>query len=257
MLNTKQLFKFGTVPALYPLLSIHAPRAGCDRCRGYATHDAGLYFNPRTPCGVRLRAAESNNQHRHISIHAPRAGCDFLLRLVFQPLKLFQSTHPVRGATPKIDTDRCIEGISIHAPRAGCDPGQIGTAIYQDSDFNPRTPCGVRPSSCGAAPVDGVFQSTHPVRGATRPCRGAPESRLSISIHAPRAGCDKKTKAATIILLISIHAPRAGCDDVLTGDVSFENVFQSTHPVRGATCVPLSDRLPDIGRDIPVFAECR
>ncbi len=125
--------------------------------------------------------------------------------------------------------------ISIHAPRAGCDPGQIGTAIYQDSDFNPRTPCGVRPSSCGAAPVDGVFQSTHPVRGATRPCRGAPESRLSISIHAPRAGCDKKTKAATIILLISIHAPRAGCDDVLTGDVSFENVFQSTHPVRGAT----------------------
>lgn len=52
-LNTKQLFKFGTVPALYPLLSIHAPRAGCDERVVKCRFRPRRYFNPRTPCGVR------------------------------------------------------------------------------------------------------------------------------------------------------------------------------------------------------------
>ena len=101
--------------------------------------------------------------------------------------------------------------ISIHAPRAGCD--FIFSTIHQlHTDFNPRTPGGVRRSTrgtaCGTADFNprtpgGVrlkavkdhraalrFQSTHPGRGATIP---TPIRRCSswISIHAPRAGCDK------------------------------------------------------------------
>ena len=81
-----------------------------------------------------------------ISIHAPREGCDFKLT-EFVPLY----------------------DISIHAPREGCDP--------------PEAP---------SETVYVVFQSTHPVRGATAPIKGAYFNQ-SISIHAPREGCDSIT----------------------------------------------------------------
>ena len=57
-----------------------------------------------------------------------------------------------------------------------------------------------------------TFQSTHPVRGATKDDAFALVAP-PISIHAPREGCDTRTT-----LLLSSHPP-----------------FQSTHPVRGAT----------------------
>ena len=41
--------------------------------------------------------------------------------------------------------ERVIE-ISIHAPLAGCDLGDTADFIKK-IDFNPRTPCGVRPDS--------------------------------------------------------------------------------------------------------------
>ena len=57
-----------------------------------------------------------------------------------------------------------------------------------------------------------VFQSTHPVRGATCVIR-----------------------IGSAVLYISIHAPREGCDlaELLADEPTLE--FQSTHPVRGAT----------------------
>ena len=80
----------------------------------------------------------------YISIHAPREGCD----------------RVYDGAGPRND------GISIHAPREGCDTGvfvqQVAAGQFQSthpargatvgclnqiqpmSDFNPRTPRGVR-----------------------------------------------------------------------------------------------------------------
>ena len=124
--------------------------------------------------------------------------------------------------------------------------------------FNPRTPCGVRPRAAGrSSSKDKQFQSTHPVRGATRavfPARRRPH----ISIHAPRAGCDHtlpdlvfwsfyfnpRTPCGVRLHFltsikargkISIHAPRAGCD-IKDRILPCRSVrFQSTHPVRGAT----------------------
>ena len=58
------------------------------------------------------------------------------------------------------------------------------------------------------------FQSTHPVRGATaQPCPAV--QGYTISIHAPRAGCDDFMRVYDgKNYRISIHAPRAGCDAV-------------------------------------------
>ena len=127
---------------LLGIISIHAPREGCD-LGGFTTGLECGNFNPRTPRGVR-----------------PPANLYF-----FEPLE-FQSTHPARGATgPPVLPDpsrsyfnprtprgvRPLQGtgrapcsaISIHAPREGCDRSGPGW-LRRWWNFNPRTPRGVR-----------------------------------------------------------------------------------------------------------------
>ena len=124
------------------------------------------HFNPRTPYGVRRQEEMTLGEG-----------------------KKFQSTHPIRGATPAFR----------RPPRCRY--------------FNPRTPYGVRPADTGKrkdhhgisihAPHTGcdllvspdleaeAFQSTHPIRGATRK-GGVHVVCHVISIHAPHTGCDGK-----------------------------------------------------------------
>ena len=235
-------------------ISIHAPHAGCDT---EARHERHELF---------------------ISIHAPRAGCDLTsLRASSTPSKFqsthpvrgatpnsqerapsntFQSTHPVRGATAYVFHPRLDHCISIHAPLAGCDGGAVAcgaggaisihaplagcdtkmTCSYSHSTyFNPRTPCGVRLCGRGAsraaglisihAPLAGCdragirqtsktiqFQSTHPLRGATRQLAPHPARRRDFN---PRTPCGVRPSPMICTSLsdtISIHAPLAGCD---------------------------------------------
>ena len=79
---------------------------------------------------------------------------------------VFQSTHPLRGATL---------------------PDLI--PVDGKCDFNPRTPCGVRRTAEKDYAIVHEFQSTHPLRGATTALAVA-EKTYRISIHAPLAGCD-------------------------------------------------------------------
>ena len=55
------------------------------------------------------------------------------------------------------------------------------------------------------------FQSTHPLRGATR-IDEYHTAQIVISIHAPLAGCDPTCTEIGWEAYISIHAPLAGCD---------------------------------------------
>ena len=109
----------GSCPILFVVISIHAPRVGCDLA-GQIEIDSEVHFNPRTPCGVRLLQAINGvllvnfnprtpcgvrrpprfdtGREMRISIHAPRVGCDVL--------QVFFKLRSV---------------ISIHAPRVGCD----------------------------------------------------------------------------------------------------------------------------------------
>ena len=103
-------------------ISIHAPRVGCDP-RAHSRYNAVINFNPRTPCGVRLHHCPGQPLDLFISIHAPRVGCDLLFQFRCLTYQKFQSTHPVWGATDLSDSGG---------------KSQI--------NFNPRTPCGVRPT---------------------------------------------------------------------------------------------------------------
>ena len=102
-----------------------------------------------------------------ISIHAPRVGCDTTCLRVKMQQARFQSTHPVWGATRCIVMHNLI--IDDFNPRTPCGvrpKRQQRKVLYWDY-FNPRTPCGVRPNAQVVTGAKAVFQSTHPVWGAT------------------------------------------------------------------------------------------
>ena len=167
-----------------------------------------------------------------ISIRAPRAGRDFL-RLQ--------------------DIARAL--ISIHAPRVGRDCIPLNPA-EQPENFNPRAPCGARQFDEEIAATGIPFQSTRPVRGATRidifpnaykqfqsthPVRGA---TLRGSVSSPaRSGFQ------------STHPVRGATMDKAAA--AGNNEFQSTRPVWGATMctsrrrssATISIHAPRVGRD--------
>ena len=166
-----------------------------------------------------------------ISIHAPRVGCDEDCIKGLFDADVFQSTHPVWGATMLAQTACTATRISIHAPRVGCDPaGSNGYQRY--GHFNPRTPCGVRRHKIGDRPGGNA-----------------------ISIHAPRVGCDHLVYHMVILhRTISIHAPRVGCDLLIITIPALSAGFQSTHPVWGATSIPRTR--PQIWRNFNPRTPC-
>ena len=102
------------------------------------------------------------------------------------------------------------KSISIHAPLAGSDRLALMSSQLT-FNFNPRSPCGERPTSAGVRAGHQAFQSTLPLRGATSVDRGWCD-RLIISIHAPLAGSDQFQTTVRVLVSISIHAPLAGSD---------------------------------------------
>ena len=166
-------------------VSIHAPRAGCDMLiTNFCGKIRVSIHAPRAGCDLPER---TTIYYLIVSIHAPRAGCDCLsepnpfLFKRFNPrtpcgvrhyqqqpcrdVYEFQSTHPVRGAT---------QYLSLHAIEAL------------------------------------AFQSTHPVRGATTHLNNI----ILLTCFNPRTPCGVRRHALFTFLCqrVSIHAPRAGCD---------------------------------------------
>ena len=103
---------------------------------------------------------------RQISIHVPRVEDDAQWKVTVHPQLLFQSTSPV-WRTTMTDTKKIDEiAISIHVPRVEDDRHHIRRG-NGGNHFNPRPPCGGRPS--------------HPEYMSVA---------FSISIHVPRVEDD-------------------------------------------------------------------
>ena len=129
------------------------------------------YFNPRTPCGVRLEISSCPTSPWRFQSTHPVWGATEISSCPTSPWR-FQSTHPVWGATTPGGGAARGPNISIHAPRVGCDLVLI-SSTKGGANFNPRTPCGVRPGH--------MWVLLH---------------LSGISIHAPRVGCDRRCHAA-------------------------------------------------------------
>ena len=194
---------------LAAIVSIHAPRVGRDPTPHYL-HLRTHSFNPRAPCGAR---------------HSRGILSDFPT--------VFQSTRPVWGATISYCLLRVHCVVSIHAPRVGRDLffirldngipcfnprapcGARPSSIMQTaarSSFNPRAPCGARPCTSHRADGGSEFQSTRPMRGATS---RIDFSRLSIQFQStrPMRGATSIAGKRKGLDGVSIHAPHAGRDN--------------------------------------------
>ena len=177
-------------------ISIHAPRAGRDEGERVCVQRR-QHFNPRAPCGARPASARSTLDLS--SYFNPRAPCGARQHLPDGPVQL--------------------HGISIHAPRAGRDRRCGATMRLRSLYFNPRAPCGARPDDFLPEEHAEVFQSTRPVRGATRydlhrkgellhfnpraPCgarRAPPGARSPGSHFNPRAPCGARQQKYTKLL---------------------------------------------------------
>ena len=128
-----------------------------------------INFNPRTPCEVRRAPLFHHRLKASISIHAPHARCDDNLRN-----SICQRRH-LNPRTP-CEVRRCERCFKSHGfyfnPRTPCEVRPYLQKIpAANSNFNPRTPCEVRqPTETRIYSTD-KFQSTHPMRGATKFCR--------------------------------------------------------------------------------------
>ena len=168
-------------------------------------------FNPRAPCGARLVNADGTTIPVAISIHAPHAGRDEIKQVAHPSDHDFNPRAPC-GARPRgIDLKSRLEYFNPRAPcgaRRSCTTSSRGRG-----NFNPRAPCGARRETRDHqlprrvisihAPHAGrdymliehsfhtnTFQSTRPMRGATRKQYTIGEI-ADISIHAPHAGRDR------------------------------------------------------------------
>ena len=197
-------------------ISIHAPHAGRDHD---ATDAVAVYrdFNPRAPCGARQRLQEQYSILTRISIHAPHAGRDGREQGYHPQAARFQSTRPMRGATQRDKRLQERIDISIHAPHAGRDLELL--ELLQHLNISIHAPHAGRDPS--------------PYR---LPCKSR------ISIHAPHAGRDPPS--ALCSPQCRHFNPRAPCGARLDFEESSSEsyTFQSTRPMRGATCSKVSGR---------------
>ena len=146
----------------------------------------------------------------------------------------------MRGATLEDRADGFLLVISIHAPHAGGDP-QVVELASKEYDFNPRPPCGGRLQGWRERYRRSQFQSTPPMRGATKELMeryGGSE----ISIHAPHAGGDILLKQTPATAGHFNPRPPCGGRRSLMWPVKLRAQFQSTPPMRGATCQHLLRR---------------
>ena len=145
----------------------------------------------------------------------------------------FQFTHPGRGATKPARANRRRSRVSIHAPREGCDRRSCLQTTCQRC-FNSRTPGGVRLVPDSDYSGVGMFQFTHPGRGATQ-LTIKEAINLIVSIHAPREGCDRLVMLP-LMPICSFNSRTPGGVRLLLRICRFTHVtFQFTHPGRGAT----------------------
>ena len=120
-------------------------------------------------------------------------------------------------------------------PRSPCGERHGRRLIWEDiQDFNPRSPCGERLVVSSISSQQKKFQSTLPLRGATRR-DGIGRRGQRISIHAPLAGSDWLIAVTPDV--VRYFNPRSPCGERLISN-SYHHVkirFQSTLPLRGAT----------------------
>ena len=144
-------------------------------------------FQPTLP----LRGATRDNRLRalrfQVSTHAPLAGSDCSIAGNREGLK----------------------GVSTHAPLAGSDLCRFLIATH-DTGFNPRSPCGERPTPAGAAVAINPVSTHAPLAGSDTP-RAARFTRTAC--FNPRSPCGERREPPLGLGCPSGFNPRSPCGE--------------------------------------------
>ena len=194
-----------------PMVSIHAPRAGCDHLRGA----------PRVAL-------------ERVSIHAPRAGCDLRRARSACRGRQFQFTHPVRGATPT-SCARALGRRSFNS-RTPCGVRlPCASTMRRSRRFNSRTPCGVRHRVGGLQDVELGVSIHAPRAGCDHPPRGLPPPKQCFNSRTPCGVRPERTEVPRSFSSCFNSRTPCGVRHTLPESLRILMRFQFTHPVRGAT----------------------
>ena len=149
----------------------------------------------------------------------------------------FQPTRPLQGATNR--THYAQWDLDYFNPRAPCGARPSSPLLQQQlGHFNPRAPCGARRIELRQKRQrQKRFQPTRPLRGATAETP-VPAEPAQFQPTRPLRGATKNIHEILKGELISTHAPLAGRDT--GGAKTREDIykFQPTRPLRGATGIP-------------------
>ncbi len=223
---------FADVSACCVDISIHAPLAGSDSMsaslRAYCQN-----FDPRSPCGERLKRRIGRPLRPTISIHAPLAGSDVGIGMI-EITSIAISIHAPLAGSDRIRLNWTVKPvISIHAPLAGSDWQFIYLRRTAEISIH--------------APLAGSDYATPPN-----------PSLADISIHAPLAGSDpmlplrrgdvgdfdprspcgerlRQRRSRSMSRIFRSTLPLRGATNAVTGDTCWMITFRSTLPLRGAT----------------------
>ena len=175
----------------------------------------------------------------YVSIHAPREGCDGAGCSLTAIPRVFQFTHPGRGATP-----RRVPIYSTARRFNSRTPGGVRLlsrrSYWRRWCFNSRTPGGVRPLDLDFFQGNVVFQFTHPGRGATA-CRwSSPCLWLLFQFTHPGRGATGRCTARSTTAS-SFNSRTPGGVRPSSALTTLRRIqFQFTHPGRGATALSLN-----------------
>ena len=194
-------------------------------------------FNSRTPRGVRRRRRKPLPSEPKVSIHAPRVGCDIVVQSNLRLLSISFNSRTPRGVRRKMeDFLDSLYYVSIHAPRVGCDQ-LLPILASRRLSFNSRTPRGVRLLfEHGALEFLLGFNSRTP-RGVRLYPLDEVLSSYRFNSRTPRGVRLKSTVPLRLTSTVSIHAPRVGCDPTIPQEAFGHKEFQFTHPAWGATYI--------------------
>ena len=189
-------------------VSIHAAQAGCDLSRS------------------------DSSKYQYVSIHAAQAGCDKLEWIVLQSYISFNSRSPSGLRQGQMYHAKFLIVVSIHAAQAGCD--QI-TAIQprNPSCFNSRSPSGLRHGLLQPHRVGGRFNSRSP--SGLRLTDNSVFSKGEFQFTQPKRAATTERDSLQAKVTVSIHAAQAGCDKVTLLPYHQDFMFQFTQPKRAAT----------------------
>ena len=169
-----------------------------------------------------------------ISIHAPREGVRLLIGVYSLGLRSISIHAPREGVRPL--ADRKKEEQAYFNPRTprGVRPGGWVWCSPRRAEFQSTHPARGATTRTSTAQANVRFQSTHPARGATAHKRDHARRILYFNPRTPRGVRLTLPTARAPQNTISIHAPREGCDQDIH-HCCVTCTFQSTHPARGAT----------------------